>query len=207
MWVSKCAKLLCNFMSLNMAKGLKLREDPSNSLAEPFLLITMYFVQDSSEVQVVILRCHTLYNNFLKVSCQLKSLFHFCHPGKKRLRKHSCQSASLMFGSVASNNKKRGRALLRISIQFCLGTVVRTLRCRREGSYVPLWRLRRMGVLHGFSERSEAMLCRRRDKEETITREARSNSSRIAVISSTGSDSRVIGMAVAEEMRFTIFVS
>jgi len=97
-----------------------------------------HFVQDSSEVQVVILRCHTLNNNFLKVSCQLESLFHFCHPGKKRLRKHTCQSTSLMFGSVASNNKKRGCPLLIISIQFCLGTVVRTLRCRREGSYVPL---------------------------------------------------------------------
>ena len=63
-----------------------------------------------------------------------------------------------------------------------------------------------MGILHGFRERSDAMLCKRRDKEETITREARSNSSRIAVISSTGSDSRVMGMAVAEEIGFTIFV-
>ena len=53
-----------------------------------------------------------------------------------------------------------------------------------------------MGVLHGFRERSDAMLCKRRDREETIIREARSNSSRIAVISSTGRDSRVIGMAV-----------
>ena len=72
--------------------------------------------------------------------------------------KHSFQTSSFKLGSVASNNKKAGRAMLSISIQFCLGTVDRTLRCFMHFSYVPEVRFRMIGTLHGFNEGSEAMV-------------------------------------------------
>ena len=135
-------------------------------------------VHDSSVVHVVPLRCHTLCNTLLtpienysaegergrfkqstdlkKASFQGLSFLHFCHPGKKRRLKHSSHSTAFRFGKVASYSMNDGLARTRISIQFCLGTVERTLKCCKAGSYTLVLRFLRMGFLHGFNEGSEA---------------------------------------------------
>lgn len=51
--VSRCARLLCSFISLKIATGLNALEEASNSFADPFRLSTIYLVQDSSAVQDV----------------------------------------------------------------------------------------------------------------------------------------------------------
>lgn len=136
--------------------------------------------------------------NLRKSSFQLPSFFHLRHPGRNRRLKHSSHSSPLRLGKVASNRRKVGDAKLRISIQLCRGTIWRTLRCNRESSYEDERRFRRMGRLQGFSEGSEAISCRRRERYDIFMRDSRSNSPKISAMSSTGRDSNVIeGFIVA----------
>jgi hypothetical protein len=88
--------------------------------------------------------------------------------------------------------------MLITSIQFCLGTVDRTLRCFRGMSYTPESRLRRIGCLQGFKVGSEQTSRSRRDRADTLISVLKSVSDRIAEISSTGRDSNVDGMMEIE---------
>lgn len=73
--------------------------------------------------------------HFMKTSFQLPSFFHFCQLGKKRLLNASSHSLLGKFGKVALNSNHSAFAILRISTQFCLGTVNRTERFAKDGSY------------------------------------------------------------------------
>lgn len=59
----------------------------------------------------------------MKVSLHEPSFFHLVHPGRNLLRKHSSHSDDFKLGRVLSNNRKLDDAKVRMSIQFCRGTV------------------------------------------------------------------------------------
>lgn len=90
---------------------------------------------------------------------------------------------------MASKSMNSVRAKLRISIQFCRGTVERTDRFFKQGSYAPSRKLRSIGFLHGLSDEFEATARSLLDRHETIIRDERSNSDKMSEMISVGSDS------------------
>ena len=106
-----------------------------------------------------------------KATLQLEFFFQYAQLGRKRLLKHSLHSYSFRFGTVASNNKNSGCALLIISIQLYFGTIVRRLRFARSVPYSPRRSLRRIGRRHGLSAGSEMIPRSLRDKPDKTIRD------------------------------------
>lgn len=183
-------------MAWKIDQGLKLRDEPSSSLADPFRLTTMYLIhmsvlscaaeKTSTLLCPSLIRCawwvaampYPMQNSTLSSESPCRfpatwiythlrnmdfhcfsSFFHFLHPGRNRLLKHSSHSKARRLGNVASKSRYSERARLMIAIQFRRGTVVRTQRFFSDGSYAPHCRFRRMGFLHGLSDGSELTLC------------------------------------------------
>lgn len=183
-------------MAWKIDQGLKLRDELSSSLADPFRLITMYLITMSVLSRVSektstllcpsLIRCarrvatmpYPIQNSTLisESPCRFlatciythlrnidfhwfSSFFHFLHPGRNRLLKHSSHLKARRLGNVASKSRYSERARLKIEIQFRRGTVIRAHRFFSDGSYAPHCRFRRMGFLHGLSDESELTLC------------------------------------------------
>ena len=118
------------------------------------------------------------------------ALRHLIQLGRKRRLKHSSQTLSGKIGSVASNNKKSGLARVKISTQFCRGTIGRLQSVRMAGGYSPESMQRQIAFFHGFRAGSDTTLWKRFEREEAVMRESISSSARMSAMSSTGRASR-----------------